>query len=379
MNVTDEYHKPRKHIQRKEPAYYLKLWTNKPPHIPFGQLFEDRKEYVYARQVISRFKRGKLVKSQMPMSQEGHRLDALVGLPVDVHSTPWRCEVPPHWVAKFKGTVLSTNRNGQLVYRDPQGYFGLVIHKRGSVQFAPYLNVKTAWDRLEAYVKDSLGEEGGKLFIEGLHKSGVQTHVAFHTPGVSKFAVKIPGIATIESDKTPWKDGTSEVIIDTKDISNTLRGMNEVMAKVLQNELAFSNNQKAFGENLKVHLETIQVMKGTTETMKDGLAQLSDAARALTQAANHLGGTPESATSQAAIEAPKEQPQARPTLEGWTQPEPQYRPEKSSNCIHGWTPEIVEQNYGTGLNCDRCSRVYSCQVLDKAYELARQKAKERKP
>jgi len=358
MNITDECHKPRKYIQRKEPAYYLKLWTNKPPHVPFGQLFEDRKEYVYARQVISRFKRGKLVKSQMPMSQEGHRLEALGGLPVDVHSTPWRCEVPPHWVAKFKGTVLSVNRNGQLVYRDPQGYFGLVAHKNGGVQFTPYLNVKTAWDRLEVYAKDSLGEEGGKLFIEGLHKSGVRTHVAFHTPGVAKFAVKIPGIANIESDKTPWKDGTSEVIIDTKDIMNTLRGMNEMMNKVMQNELAFSENQKIFGENLKMHLTLIQ---------------------ALTEAANRLGGTSESTTSRAAIEAPKEHPPTGGTLEGWTHLESQHPLEESSNCIHGWTPEMVEQNYSTGLNCDRCIRVHSCPVLDKAYGLARQNAEKRTP
>ena len=271
MNVTNECHKGRKTIERKEPAYYIKLWTNKPPHIPFGQLFEDRKEYAYARQVISRFKRGKLAKSQTPMSQEGDRLDALGEVPVDVHYTPWVTAVPPHWVAKLQDVVLSKNRNGQLVHRDSQGYFGLVVHKNGTVHFYPYLNVKTAWDRLEEYVRGSWGEDGAKLFLDAMHKSGVKTHVAFHTPGVNQFRVRVPGVATIESDRTPWKDGTSEVIIDTKDITNTIRGMNEMMTKVVQNELAFSENQKAFGENLKMHLTLIQ---------------------ALTQAANRMGGTP---------------------------------------------------------------------------------------
>lgn len=387
----------RRHTHFRPIADYIAIYVNSPLGVPHSKLFADKHEYGYFRWVIHQWKHGKLTgqpnkqgvaPAPSPLSSE-----LLVESPVDVHSTPWRCEVPSYWIPKFKDMVVSRNRNGQLVYRDPQGYFGLVVHKRGSVQFTPYFNVKTAWDRLEAYVKDCLGEDGARLFLEGLHKSGVKTHVAFHTPGVTKFAVKIPGVANIESDKTPWRDGTSEVIIDTKDITNTVREMNKVMGKVLQNELAFS-------ENLKLHLETIQAMKGTAETMKEGMTQfaqgvkegitqLSDAARALTQAANRIAEAPESATSRATSETPKEQSapatveppteQASPknTLDTWSQLGSQPRQAESHDCVHGWTPEMVEQNYSTGLSCGRCMRIHSCKVVESAYELARQKDKEK--
>jgi hypothetical protein len=261
MNVTNECHKGRKTIERKEPAYYIKLWTNKPPHVPFGQLFEDRKEYAYARQVISRFKRGKLAKSQTPMSQEGDRLGALGEVPVDVHHTPWVTAVPPHWVGRLQDVVLSKNRNGQVVYRDPQGFFGLVAHRNGTVHFYPYLNVKTAWDRLGEYVRGSWGDDAAKLFLEDMHKSGVKTHVAFHTPGVNQFRVRVPSVATIESDSTPWKDGTTEVVIDTKDMQDSIAGMNKLVSTVLKNEAVFS-------ENLKSHVALVQDLRAVVNEMR---------------------------------------------------------------------------------------------------------------
>ena len=148
-----------------------------------------------------------------------------------------------------------------------EGTLGLLRTRMGRCSSTPYLNVKTAWERLEAYIKTSWGEDRARLFMDSLHKSGVQTHVAFHTPGVSQFRVKIPGIASIEGDRTPWRDGTSEVLIDTHDITNTIRVLEEAVKAIVRNQVVFSENEARLAKNMEAHLALIEELRELVRTL----------------------------------------------------------------------------------------------------------------
>lgn len=269
---------------------------------------------------------------------------------VDVHHTPFRGAVPPHWIRQLSGTVLSRNRNGQVVYRDSGGYFGLVAHKNGSVQFSPYLNVKTAWEHLEAYIKTSWGEDRARLFMDSLHKSGTQTHVAFHTPGVSQFQVKIPGIASIEGDRTPWRDGTSEVLIETDDIMNTIRFLKEAAKATIRNQVIFSENEARLAKNMESHLALIEELRGLVRTLAETKSMQTDGTTRPAQPTASVTDSPSSVLIKrtARIQTPR-----------------------VSDCIHGWTVETVLTNYSKHVRCDECPRYNSCSTLNQAYELSR--------
>jgi hypothetical protein len=349
-NLTSESHK-RKYTHRRPKEDYIRIYNNAPPGVPYSKLFEDKREYAYFRWVISQWKRGKLRK---PISQQGHPQTASSRfdeeLAVDVHHTPFRGAVPPHWIAQLRDTVVSRNRNGQVVYRDPAGYFGLVAHKNGSVQFSPYLNVKTAWERLEAYIKTSWGEDRARLFMDSLHKSGVQTHVAFHTPGVSQFRVKIPGIASIEGDRTPWRDGTSEVLIDTHDLTNTIRVLEEVAKSIFRNQAVFSENEARLAKNMESHLALIEELRELVRTLAETKSTRTDGTTRPTQPTTSVTDSPSSVLIKrpARIQTPR-----------------------VSDCIHGWTVETVLNNYSKHVRCDECLRYNSCSTLNQAYELSR--------
>ena len=331
-------------------AHYIRIYTNAPPGVPHSRLFEDKREYAYFRWVISQWKRGKLWK---PISQQGHPQTALSGsleeLPVDVHHTPFREAVPPHWIAELRDTVVSRNRNGQVVYRDPGGYFGLVAHKNGSVQFAPYLNVKTAWERLEAYVKACWGEDRARLFMDSLHKSGVQTHVAFHTPGVSQFRVKIPGIASIEGDRTPWRNGSSEVLIDTHGITNMIRRIEEAIKIIVRNQLVFSENEALLAKNLAVVQEDCAAVRALAET----------------KSAQTLGTSHATQST-----APVTDSSSSVRIRRIDEETARSQTGRSSDCVHGWTVETVVDNYAKHVTCGECPRYNSCSTLNQAYELS---------
>jgi len=326
---------------------YIRIYNNAPPGVPHSRLFEDQREYAYFRWVISQWKRGKLGKS---ISQEGTPQTALSGsveeLPVDVHHTPFRGAVPPHWIAELRDTVVSRNRNGQVVYRDPGGYFGLVAHKNGSVQFAPYLNVKTAWERLEAYIKACWGEDRARLFMDSLHESGTRTHVAFHTPGVSQFRVKIPGIAWIEGDRTPWRDGTSEVIIDMHEVTNMIRGLEEAIKIIVRNQLVFSENEALLAKNLAVVQEDCAAVRALAETKSTQTA-------GTTQPTTPVTDSPSSVLIRRIDEETGKSQTAR-----------------ASDCVHGWTVKTVIDNYSRNVTCGECPRYNSCSTLNEAYELS---------
>jgi hypothetical protein len=290
------------------------------------------------------------------MSQEGHPQNALSGSveeAVDVHHTPFRAAVPPHWIAQLRDTVRSRNRNGQVVYRDPAGYFGLVAHKNGSVQFAPYLNVKTAWDRLHAYIKASWDDERARLFMNSLHKSGVQTHVAFNTPGVSQFRVRIPGVASIEGDRTPWRGGTSEVIIDTHDMTNMIRRLEEVCRIIVRNQLVFSENEALLAKNMQGHLALIDelraVVRAIAETRGTQTAGISHPSQPTTRVTDSPSGI--------VIKRIDEEAGMSQTA-------------RASDCVHGWTVQTVIDNYSRHVKCDECPKYNSCSTLNQAYELS---------
>jgi len=351
-NLTPESHK-RKYTHRRPKEHYIRIYNNAPPGVPHSKLFEDKREYAYFRWVISQWKRGKLWK---PISQQGHPQTALSGsveeLPVDVHHTPFREAVPPNWIAELRDTVVSRNRNGQVVYRDPGGYFGLVAHKNGSVQFAPYLNVRTAWERLEAYIKACWGEDRARLFMDSLHKSGVQTHVAFHTPGVSQFRVKIPGIASIEGDRTPWRDGSSEVLIDMHDITNTIRVLEEAAKAIVRNQVLFSENEARLAKNLEAHLALINEFRAERALAETRSTQTAGTSHP-TQSTTPVTDSPSSVLIRRIDEEPGKSQTAR-----------------ASDCVHGWTVETVVDNYSKHVTCGLCPRYNSCSTLNQAYELS---------
>ena len=344
-NVTSKCHK-RKYIHHKPPEDYIRIYNNAPPGVPYSRLFQDKREYAYFRCVISRWKRGRLRK---PMSQKGHPLTALPGSvqdDVDVHHTPWHAAVLPHWIAQLRDTVRSQNRNGQLVYRDPEGYFTLVGHKNGSVQFAPYLNVKTAWERLEAYLKACWGDDRAKLFMESLHKSGVKTHIAVHTPGVTQFHVKIPGIATIEGDRTPWRDGTTEVIVEN-DLMNTVHALQEALKGINWNQRLFSENEAYLAKKL----ESLMALIEEARTLVRTVAQAQD---------THTSG--------GGVGTGKPTQVTTPATDSPSSVLIRIQTPHVSDCVHGWTVETVIRNYSNHVTCDECLRCNSCSVLREAYE-----------
>ena len=330
---------------------YIRIYNNAPLGLAHSKLFEDKREYAYFRWVISQWKRGKLAK---PVSQEGVPLNALLGEQgVDVHHTPFRTEVPPPWIVQLRDTIPSRNRNGQLVYRDSQGYFGLVGHKNGSVQFWPYLNVKLAWERLEAYIKACWGEDRARLFMDSLHKSGVQTHVAFHTPGVSQFRVKIPSIASIEGDRSPWRDGTSEVIIDTHDITNMIRGLEEAIKIIVRNQLVFSENEALLAKNVQAHLAVVQEFRAAVRALAETKSTPMGGTSHPTQPTTPVTDSPSSVLIRRIDEETARSQTGR-----------------ASDCVHGWTVETVVDNYSKHVTCDECPRYNSCSTLNQAYELS---------
>lgn len=347
-NLTSESHK-RKYTHRRSNEYYIRIYNNAPPGVPCSKLFEDKREYAHFRWVISQWKRGKFGK---PISQQGHPQTTMAGSleeAVDVHHTPFQTAVSPHWIPQLRNTKRSQNRNGQVVYRDPAGFFGLVAHKGGSMQFSPYVNVKTAWERLEAYIKTSWDEDRARMFMDSLHKSGVQTHVAFHTPGVSQFRVNIPGIATIEGDRTPWRDGTSEVLIDTHDITNTIHVLEEAAKAVVRNQAVFSENEARLAKNMESHLALIEELRELVRTLADAKSTLTGGTRAAQPTASVADSPPSVLIKRPArIQTPR-----------------------VSDCIHGWTAETVVNNYSRHVRCDECLRYNSCSTLNQAYELSK--------
>jgi hypothetical protein len=347
-NLTSESHK-RKYTHRRPKEDYIRIYNNAPPGVPFSELFGDKREYAYFRWAVSQYNRGKFGKL---ISQEGHPQTALAGLVeegVDVHHTPFREAVPPHWIRQLKDTERSRNRNGQVVYRDSGGYFGLVGYKNGTVQFSPYLNVKTAWERLETYIKTSWGEDRARLFMDALHKSGTQTHVAFHTPGVSQFRVRIPGIASIEGDRTPWRDGTSEVLIDTHDYMNAIRFLKEAAKATIRNQVVFSENEARLAKNMESHLALIEELRELVRTLAETKSTLTGGTRAAQPTASVTDSPPSVLIKRPArIQTPQ-----------------------VSDCIHGWTAETVVNNYSRHVRCDECLRYNSCSTLNQAYELSK--------
>jgi hypothetical protein len=206
--------------------------------------------------------------------------------------------------------------------------------------------VKTAWERLEAYVKACWGEDRARLFMDSLHKSGTQTHVAFHTPGVSQFRVKIPGIAWIEGDRTPWRDGTSEVIIDMHDLTDMIRGLEEAIKIIVRNQLV---NEALLAKNLAVVQEACAGVRALAET----------------KSAQTLGTSHATQST-----APVTDSSSSVRIRRFDEETARSQTGRVSDCVHGWTVETVIDNYAKHVTCDECPRYNSCSTLNEAYELS---------
>jgi hypothetical protein len=180
--------------------------------------------------------------------------------------------------------------------------------------------------------------------MDSLHKSGVQTHVAFHTPGVSQFRVKIPGIASIEGDRTPWRNGSSEVIIDMHGITNMIRGLEEAIKIIVRNQLVFSENEALLAKNLAVVQGDCAAVRALAET----------------KSAQTLG-TSHATQSTAPVTDSSSSVRMRRIDE---------ETGRASDCVQGWTVEKVLDNYSKHVTCGECPRYNSCSTLNQAYELS---------
>ncbi|MEM3574705.1 MAG: hypothetical protein QXQ76_03085 [Candidatus Bathyarchaeia archaeon] len=126
---------------------------------------------------------------------------------VECHAIYYRDQGPTGWYRACPAPK-GLNQNGQKVYSCES--FSFQIWPSGVYMVWPY---RGDWkDALKRWVSSWLDPEAAQLMVDGLCAENRTIHAAIHHPGIpTGYRIRIPGIGALETDKSPWKDGTLEL------------------------------------------------------------------------------------------------------------------------------------------------------------------------
>ena len=199
------------------------------PHLNLRQIAEYTKTtHGYARKVWSIYCRKKVTKKGEPF-------------PFFVKTFGFWNEIQPRFYYECP-IGPSDNRNLQKVYSTP--YFSFVIHKNGSVFVYPF--TKDWRPLLRDWLLTWMDFDMVELLLSNLVMEP-RKHVSFYAPGVpTKYRIKIKGIGTFSTDRTPFPKGTMEYEMDPF-FERRLNSIEKTM--------------KIFAEGMKQHMALIQEIR----------------------------------------------------------------------------------------------------------------------
>lgn len=153
--------------------------------------------YGYTRKTWSQYARKQVTLKGMPRSPS-------FATSFDVHGWFWWQQVPTEYYFSCPVEV-SLNRNRQKVFRG-SSRFSFVIFPSGHTYVYPFF---FGWrEELERWLLTWRSGDDARLLLDNLVENG-QKHFAVHTPDVPEnIRVRIKGVGTFQTDKTPYPDGT---------------------------------------------------------------------------------------------------------------------------------------------------------------------------
>ena len=137
---------------------------------------------------------------------------------LEVHRLEYTCPVsPPAYVSLSKFCKRSRNRNGQLHYNS--GPFSFVLHKPdkmlGISSLILCVKSRKGLQTFRKFLIEIVGPESAQFSYDQLQASAPDPHIAIHAPNIlQKVRVRIPGVGSIVTDRTPFSDGTVELELD---------------------------------------------------------------------------------------------------------------------------------------------------------------------
>jgi len=190
----------------------------------------------YARKVWSQYCRKRVTKKGEPF-------------PFFVKTFAYWNQVQPKYYDKCP-IVPSDNRNLQKVHST--AFYSFVIHKNGSVFVYPF--TKNCMPLVEEWIASWAGSDFASLLMDTLVKEP-KKHVSFYAPGVpTKYRVKIKGIGTFTTDRTPYPKGTMEYEMDPF----IERRLNSI-----------ESSMKVFAEGMKQHMALIQEIRQLVKDLRN--------------------------------------------------------------------------------------------------------------
>jgi len=211
--------------------------------------------YAHARRVWSKYQKGMLQNRGEPSP------------PYSVHGS-WREGVVPSGWLKDCPLDLSKNRNGQKVWKGSKTT--MVFHKSGKVMVYAYYD---GWEQeAREFLNSFWDSDRTELFISYLEDRGVPS-IALHTPKIPKnFKVRIRGIGTLQTDTTPYPDGTTEFEFDPellKRMDSIEKCLNKFISYIgklqQQNILALQTNAQMMKQNTEALRQFTEFMKGLSQ------------------------------------------------------------------------------------------------------------------
>jgi len=172
----------------------------------------------------------------------------------------------------------SVNRNGQKVFRGRK--VSVVLHKNGDFFVYPFF---IGWDE-EVTAFLSSWVPGGSPHVEAIMR-GLQEHgkkeIAFHTPGVPKnYKIRIKGVGTFKTDRTPYPDGTTEYEMDL--------GFEKRLSSIERNLEKFTNAMGQFAVAMSQHLALIEEIRSLIKLQHESAEETRILVEALRKAVDKL-------------------------------------------------------------------------------------------
>jgi hypothetical protein len=123
-----------------------------------------------------------------------------------------------------------------------------------------------------------LGEEASNLILSNLSEPAIKKEVAFPAPGVpTGFCLRIRGIGTVKSDRTPWREGTLEYEYDPE-ISERIEALGaQVSARLAAVEAALLG----FAEQIEAHLSALRGIEAAVSELRAAIADFQRAVEGL--------------------------------------------------------------------------------------------------
>lgn len=224
--------------------------------------------YGYARTSYAKYKRKLVTNKDQPIPP----LDS--PFPFQVHNLGMFGEGSTRWYKECPVEPSTTNRNAQKTYGTP--HYSITFHKGGKYQIYRYT---VDWKKeLKKWLSEWMDYEDRNVFFDYLIDSGGK-HYCASTPGVPLgFKINVPGIARFETDKTPFPNGTTEMIMDAG-FERRLNRIEGIIAKRLElDERRIKSDERQLELNER-QIKTTEIFAVAMEEHMTLIKELQDVSR----------------------------------------------------------------------------------------------------